>query len=147
MVRLLLWSWYASDLLPELHTWRLTEEKIGCSVTELVFCTLTFWDKTGLQYRQSTRQEKGVQGIGMQDGIKHKITWLAALFLWKYVGAECRKFATTPSYHNGLPRSSVALGGWIVTFMLRVRSGHSFRCWNQCHRLWPGTMVGRALPG
>lgn len=40
--------------------------------------------------------------------MKKRVTWVTAMFLLVYVGIE------------------VALGGWIVTFMIRVRNGDPF---------------------
>jgi fucose permease len=57
------------------------------------------------------------------------VTWLCALFLLGYVGVE------------------VALGGWIVTFMLRVRDGSSFASGMTATGFWMGLTVGRIVLG
>ena len=58
-----------------------------------------------------------------------RVTWLCALFLLGYVGAE------------------VALGGWIVTFMIRVRHGTRFASGMTATGFWLGLTVGRVILG
>jgi hypothetical protein len=54
---------------------------------------------------------------------------LCAFFLLGYVGVE------------------VALGGWIVTFMIRVRNGGAFASGMTATGFWLGITVGRILLG
>lgn len=58
-----------------------------------------------------------------------RVSWVAALFLLCYVGVE------------------VALGGWIVIFMLRVRHGEPFASGMSAMGFWLGITVGRAILG
>jgi fucose permease len=58
-----------------------------------------------------------------------RVTWLCALFLCGYVGVE------------------VALGGWITTFMLRVRHGSPFASGMVATGFWLGMTVGRVILG
>lgn len=58
-----------------------------------------------------------------------RVCWVAALFLLCYVGVE------------------VALGGWIVNFMLRVRHGQEFASGMSAVGFWLGITAGRALLG
>ncbi|KAK4938248.1 hypothetical protein LTR66_015107 [Elasticomyces elasticus] len=58
-----------------------------------------------------------------------RITWLCAFFLLGYVGIE------------------VALGGWIVTFMIRVRDGNPFASGMTATGFWLGITVGRLVLG
>jgi fucose permease len=58
-----------------------------------------------------------------------RVTWLCAAFLLGYVGAE------------------VALGGWIVTFMIRVRHGGPFASGMTATGFWIGITVGRVVLG
>ena len=58
-----------------------------------------------------------------------RVTWLSALFLLGYVGIE------------------VALGGWIVTFMLRIRHGQPFESGLTATGFWLGITVGRLILG
>jgi len=58
-----------------------------------------------------------------------RVTWLCALFLCCYVGIE------------------VAIGGWVVTFMLRVRHGANFASGMTETGFWLGITVGRVVLG
>ena len=58
-----------------------------------------------------------------------RVTWLCALFLLGYVGVE------------------VALGGWIVKFMLEVRDGEEFASGMVATGFWMGITVGRIVLG
>ena len=58
-----------------------------------------------------------------------RVTWLCALFLLGYVGIE------------------VALGGWIVVFMMRVREGAAFASGMTATGFWLGITVGRLILG
>jgi fucose permease len=58
-----------------------------------------------------------------------RITWICAIFLLGYVGVE------------------VALGGWIVKFMLEVRSGGDFASGMVATGYWMGITVGRVILG
>jgi len=58
-----------------------------------------------------------------------RVTWLVAVFLLGYVGIE------------------VALGGWIVKFMLEVRHGEQFASGMTATGFWMGITVGRIVLG
>jgi fucose permease len=58
-----------------------------------------------------------------------RVTWLCALFLLGYVGIE------------------VALGGWIVVFMINVRHGERFASGMAATGFWLGITVGRVVLG
>lgn len=57
------------------------------------------------------------------------MTWLSALFLLGYVGIE------------------VALGGWIVVFMINVRGGEEFASGMTATGFWLGIAIGRVILG
>jgi fucose permease len=61
--------------------------------------------------------------------VSNKITWLCSLFLLIYVGTE------------------VSVGGWVVTFMLRVRHGSPFASGLTSTGFWCGITVGRVVLG
>lgn len=61
--------------------------------------------------------------------VKNRVTILSAIFLLFYVGAE------------------VSIGGWIVTFMLRVRSGTEFASGIVATGFWLGVTIGRFVLG
>lgn len=63
------------------------------------------------------------------QAVSNKVTLLASLFLLIYVGAE------------------VSIGGWIVTFMLRVRHGSAFASGMTSTGFWLGVTVGRLVLG
>ncbi len=58
-----------------------------------------------------------------------RVTWLIAFLLLCYVGVE------------------VALGGWIVTFMIRVRKSDPFSSGMTATGFWLGLTVGRFVLG
>jgi fucose permease len=57
------------------------------------------------------------------------VTWILAFFLLGYVGVE------------------VALGGWIVTFLMRVRDGGDFASGMGATGFWLGITFGRVVLG
>lgn len=63
------------------------------------------------------------------EAVNNRVTILSALFLLFYVGAE------------------VSVGGWIVTFMLRVRSGTQFASGVVATGFWLGVTLGRFVLG
>lgn len=58
-----------------------------------------------------------------------RVAWLCAIFLLGYVGIE------------------VALGGWIVEFMIQVRHGGAFESGLTATGFWLGLTVGRFVLG
>lgn len=63
------------------------------------------------------------------EAVKNKVTLLTSVFLLIYVGIE------------------VSIGGWIVTFMLRVRKGTPFASGMTSMGFWLGITVGRFVLG
>lgn len=63
------------------------------------------------------------------EAVKNKITLLASFFLLLYVGVE------------------TGVGGWVVTFMLRVRKGSPFSSGLTSTGFWLGVTVGRLTLG
>lgn len=101
---------------------------------ELAFGTVAFWTANQHDFRKriaQTSEQKG--GNGLKEALLSKpaarVTWLCAAFLLGYVGAE------------------VALGGWIVTFMMRVRHGGAFASGMTATGFWIGITVGRVVLG
>ncbi|CAI7677742.1 hypothetical protein N7533_003379 [Penicillium manginii] len=107
---------------------------VGCAAIELIVCGTCFWKATGAVFRQA-RADTG--GDSKKGGLRTalftrpsaRVTWLCAAFLLGYVGVE------------------VALGGWIVTFMIRVRNGGAFASGMTATGFWLGITVGRILLG
>ena len=85
---------------------------IFAAVVELATSLSSFWPNTGKQFRDAHPRTTGQKGNRMKEALltrpSARVTWLAALFLLCYVGTE------------------VAIGGWIVTFMITVRHGQAF---------------------
>ncbi|KAK2806418.1 hypothetical protein FQN50_005835 [Emmonsiellopsis sp. PD_5] len=136
------WTWYQFYYLVT-----------GAAFLELVFLATTFWNATGAQYREAHPRTSEVtdsnelsneeQQVRKRDIIltkifgrsrtaeaaKNKVTWICAFFLIAYVGIE------------------VALGGWIVTFMIRVRHASNFASGMASTGFWAGLTVGRVILG
>ncbi|KAF4307248.1 hypothetical protein GTA08_BOTSDO05339 [Botryosphaeria dothidea] len=107
---------------------------VGCSALELAFCLITFWGATAAVFRaQNPKTPGSAQSSRMREALAKRpaarVTWLCAFFLLVYVGVE------------------VALGGWIVTFMLRVRGGAAFASGMTATGFWLGMAVGRIVLG
>ncbi|RDA89808.1 hypothetical protein CP533_0875 [Ophiocordyceps camponoti-saundersi (nom. inval.)] len=102
---------------------------VGVALTEFLGLCFWFWDKTGAVYRAEHLNEQGASQAGTSEALKSPVTWLCALFFFTYMGAE------------------VGLGGWIVTFMLRVRHASPFAAGLSGSCFWAGMAVGRALLG
>ncbi|KFA68299.1 hypothetical protein S40285_07219 [Stachybotrys chlorohalonatus IBT 40285] len=99
---------------------------IGVSVLEWVGLTITFWHKTGAVYRAEHAREDNSTSAGTRDAVRSKATWLLALFFFTYMGVE------------------VGIGGWVVTFMLRVRNATPYASGISATGFWAGMTVGRA---
>ncbi|KAJ3480678.1 hypothetical protein NLG97_g8013 [Lecanicillium saksenae] len=109
---------------------------IGIAGVELVSLTAAFWKSTGAVYRAAyresqqkhTRKETGL-GEALFKQPAARVSWVSALFLLCYVGVE------------------VALGGWIVTFMSKVRKQDDFSSGMSAAGFWLGITFGRAILG
>ncbi|KKZ63973.1 hypothetical protein EMCG_01727 [[Emmonsia] crescens] len=136
------WQWYEFYYLVA-----------GSAFLELVFLGAAFWNATGAQYRETHPRtevshstipsDEEQQQVRKRDIIlgklfgnsrtaeaaKNKITWICAFFLIAYVGIE------------------VALGGWVVTFMIRVRHASNFASGMASTGFWAGITVGRVVLG
>ncbi|RAL16309.1 putative MFS transporter [Aspergillus homomorphus CBS 101889] len=103
---------------------------IPCAATELVFCLITFWDSSAEKTQDSQAQE---EKAGLREVLFSKsyarVTWICAIFLLGYVGIE------------------VALGGWIVDYMIQVRHGASFASGMTATGFWLGITLGRVALG
>ncbi|CAG8172695.1 unnamed protein product [Penicillium nalgiovense] len=105
----------------------------GCAAIELVVSGACFWKSTAADFRASNVSSADNRKGGLRDALfkrpAARVTWLCALFLLGYVGVE------------------VALGGWIVTFMIRVRQGGAFASGMTATGFWLGITVGRVILG
>jgi fucose permease len=100
---------------------------------ELVTSTTAFWRCTGAVFRAENPRTGGGKDNRMKEALVRlpyaRVTWLCAVFLLGYVGIE------------------VALGGWIVKFMLEVRDGGQFASGMTATGFWMGVTVGRVVLG
>lgn len=134
---------------------------VGVNGVELVAMTGAFWTATKEVYRAGiaeSESEEVVDGDDDEEGaaaaagaaaavggggneggnnkrtttrtvMRDPIPWIVAMFLLGYVGAE------------------VSLGGWIVTFMLKVRHAEPFNAGLTVTFFWLGLTVGRVVLG
>lgn len=108
---------------------------VAVAAVEAAALLSTFWAATGAVFREAhPRQPGGREGKSrMHEALAQRpaarVSWLCAMFLLCYVGVE------------------VALGGWIVTFMIDVRHGAAFASGLSATGFWLGLTVGRVVLG
>jgi fucose permease len=113
----------------DLPWWYFFYLMIGMTALEIGFATTAFWGATPAEYRKShTGAADGVRTT-TRTVLRNPIPWLVAMFLFGYVGAE------------------VSLGGWITTFMLKVRHAEAFDAGLTVTFFWLGLTVGRIILG
>ncbi|KAK0390088.1 hypothetical protein NLU13_3661 [Sarocladium strictum] len=128
--------------------WTFFYLMLGLCVVQLAVLASAFWSSTGAAYRRkmnyyyyqdNSSSGGGAAGSASEAQEKKRITtrqvlrgpipWVMAVFLFGYVGAE------------------VSLGGWIVTFMLRVRDAAPFLAGLTVTLFWLGLTIGRVVLG
>ncbi|KAM3487245.1 hypothetical protein MY3957_009459 [Beauveria namnaoensis] len=72
---------------------------------------------------------EGKERITTRHVLKQPLTWVVAVFLFGYVGVE------------------VSLGGWIPTFMIKVRHAEPFLAGLSVTLFWLGLTLGRVILG
>ncbi|KAF2735457.1 MFS general substrate transporter [Polyplosphaeria fusca] len=106
---------------------------IGMAFLELITSVPAFWEISGAVYRAKNARAADSKDNRMKEALIRlphaRVTWLCALFLLGYVGIE------------------VALGGWIVKFMLEVRNAAEFASGMTATGFWMGITVGRIILG
>ncbi|KAF2131701.1 MFS general substrate transporter [Dothidotthia symphoricarpi CBS 119687] len=106
---------------------------IAMATLELLTSTLAFHSATGAAFRAKNPRSSHSKDTRMKQALLHlphaRTTWLCALFLLGYVGVE------------------VALGGWIVKFMLTERHGGRFASGMTATGFWMGVTAGRVVLG
>ncbi|PZD33876.1 MFS-1 domain containing protein [Pyrenophora tritici-repentis] len=106
---------------------------IAMAVIELATSVTAFWRETGAVFLAANPRTNNTKDNRMKEALVRlpnaRVTWLCALFLLGYVGIE------------------VALGGWIVKFMLEVRDGEDFASGMTATGFWMGITVGRIILG
>ncbi|MCJ1452508.1 hypothetical protein MMC28_002851 [Mycoblastus sanguinarius] len=101
----------------------------GVDTLELIAGTAVFWAETSGKYCEENRHANGDEKGMTRLALKQKVTWICSAFLLAYVGTE------------------VSLGGWIVTFMIRVRDGMPFSSGMTATGFWLGITLGRVSLG
>ena len=86
----------------------LTFLQVAVAILELSFAIPAFWSSDGAAHRLAHPHSLETGNSRTREALTNKISWICAIFLLGYVGVE------------------VSLGGWLVTFMLRVRHGTPF---------------------
>jgi fucose permease len=103
------------------------------AVIELATSSTAFYHATGAVFRALNPRTGDAKDNRMREALIRlphaRVTWLCAIFLLGYVGVE------------------VALGGWIVKFMLEVRKGEEFASGMTATGFWMGITVGRIVLG
>ncbi len=103
---------------------------IGMVCCEFVAGMLAFWTQDGASYRRRLAYDgEGKKRITTRHVIKQPLTWVVAVFLLGYIGAE------------------VSLGGWIPTFMIKVRHAEPFLAGLSVTMFWLGLTLGRVILG
>lgn len=80
---------------------------IGAAFIELLTALAAFHKESGARFR-ATMSAEAASGA-TRAALKTRVAWVSAIFLLIYVGIE------------------VALGGWIVNFMIETRDGQPFQ--------------------
>jgi len=141
------WKWYEYYYI-----------MVGFAAIEVVYSVSVFWKATGKAFQEEnpllvspdplanpeeglvtpeTKSKGGLFRISTAtrsksrtlEALGNKITWLCSLFLLVYVGVE------------------VSIGGWVVSYMLRVRHGSPFASGLTSTGFWLGITVGRMVLG
>ncbi|KAG5928313.1 hypothetical protein E4U42_000856 [Claviceps africana] len=106
---------------------------IAVAGLETITLSCAFWSSSGTEYRRLYKTHELEHETRLRNVLfktpSARVSWVAALFLLCYVGVE------------------VALGGWIVVFMLRVRQGEPFASGMSAVGFWLGITIGRAVLG
>ncbi|CAL3968648.1 unnamed protein product [Diplocarpon coronariae] len=100
---------------------------IAASAVEFVTSAYTFWKQTGAAYEAENPRDPDSKTGRTREALRSKVTWLFCFFVFGYVGAE------------------VSLGGWIITFMSRVRGANPIASSATSTAFWAGMTVGRLL--
>ncbi|TDZ33062.1 Bypass of stop codon protein 6 [Colletotrichum spinosum] len=97
----------------------------AASGVELVTLVATFWTRTGAVYLEENPTQEGGKSGRTRAALKNRLSWIFAFFVFGYCGAE------------------VALGGWIVVFMTRIRGASSVAGGAVATGFWGGMTFGR----
>jgi fucose permease len=99
---------------------------VGMAALDVAASVSAFRTQSGVIYRMKVAKCKTSQTTAC---LRNKIVILCSLYLLSYVGSE------------------VALGGWLVTFMAKVRHASEFQAGLTSSGLWCGITAGRIALG
>lgn len=102
---------------------------IGAAVIELVAAVAAFWTNTGPAYREANPRSEEETGNRMKEALNNRVTWVCSVFLLVCVGIE------------------VAISGWVVVFMMKIRHAAPFAAGMGETGYWMGLTVGRVVLG
>ncbi|KAH7123472.1 major facilitator superfamily domain-containing protein [Dactylonectria estremocensis] len=106
---------------------------VGLSVLELGGLVICFWRCDGPSYRAIHSQNSTEStNSGVRVAMKSKVAWIIALFLF---------------VDTGVMSNLAGIGGWTVTYMLRIRGASLHASGMSVSGFWLGMALGRAILG
>lgn len=94
---------------------------------------IAFWRFTGAAFRKTRANTPGETHASLRSTLftcpSARVSWVCAILLLFYVGVE------------------VAVGGWVVTFMIDVRHASYYDSGMTATGFWLGITVGRVVLG
>ncbi|KAH9229172.1 hypothetical protein K456DRAFT_1845330, partial [Colletotrichum gloeosporioides 23] len=121
------------------HWYQVYYVLVAMAASEFVLTLSLFYPQNGKAYREeigernpSSRVFKAANSFKTSNTwncLKNRVVLVCSAFLLAYVGSE------------------VALGGWLVTFMIDVRGGSAFASGLTASGFWAGITVGRIILG
>ena len=100
---------------------------------EFILIMMAFWRFTGAAFRKTRAQTAGETNASLRSALfarpAARVSWVCAILLLFYVGVE------------------VAVGGWVVTFMIDVRHAAYYASGMTATGFWLGITVGRVVLG
>lgn len=107
---------------------------IGMSFLSVSLCSIAYRKDTAKKYAdsmdESNKEEDGAaQSSSITSVMKNSMVWLLAIALFMYVGGE------------------VSFGGWISTFMIKIRNGDPDKMGYVTTGFWTGLTIGRVVLG
>lgn len=102
---------------------------VSLALVELISAVAAFWADTGKAYRAANPKTRGNGGGRTREAVGNRVTWICSVFLIVCVGIE------------------VAVGGWVVVFMEKVRHAAPFPAGMSATGYWLGVTVGRVMLG
>ena len=102
---------------------------VGASGIEIFAAVAAFWKETGQKFQDEHPRTSGKTGGRTREALSSRVTWICSVFLLIYVGIE------------------VAIGGWVVVFMMKIRHAAPFAAGMSETGFWLGITLGRLTLG